>query len=176
MERKFLSCFLLIFIMAGSLQPAIGQTEAPRMNKNHLGLELGGVLMFYSLNYERTLLANDYHKILGRIGVGYFPTLFDVEAASQSVFIPYGAYYLLGKKHHLELGLNARTGFYLKKPEDGSSAIFRGISPSVGYRFHNFTKKSLFFSFGYALIRDYDEEEDEWEVWNWFKLSIGYSF
>jgi len=167
-------CLLATFI-AGSLQPLLGQ-EAERKNRNSLGLEIGGVLMLYSLNYERTLLATNYQKIHGRIGVGYFPNFLTSEASEQSVFIPYGVYYLLGKKHHLELGLNARTGFYLKEPTDNSSAIFRAISPSVGYRYQNFSKKSLFFSLGYAYIRQHDEELDEFDVWHWFKLGLGFSF
>ncbi len=155
---------------------ASGQTSSASsgMFKNHITLEIGALTGIGSINYERMILGNERQKMLGRLGFSYLPYTVDDEPTTGTFILPFGMYYLLGKKHHLETGLNFAVGVTINDIED-ERYFYSRFSPSLAYRFENFLKRSMFYSIGVAPVI-YDDEDEGVIIEPWIKLGIGYSF
>jgi hypothetical protein len=169
--------FALVMVLMPGMQTIVfGQTEtgSSRIYKNHISLEIGALTGIGSLNYERMVWGNESNKMLGRIGFSYLPYTVDDEQATGTFILPFGVYYLLGKKHHLETGLNFAVGVTINDIED-AKYFYRRFSPSISYRFENFQKRSMFCSIGLAPVL-YDDEDEGLVFEPWIKLGIGYSF
>ncbi len=151
-------------------------TDVQGMRRNHVGVELGGVMQLYGMSFERMTLGNMYHKLNVRLGTSYMPFEDYWESGDKALFVSLGLNYLWGEVHHLEVGINARTGFYFQEPENDSSEILRALSPSIGYRFEDFTKRSPYISVSFSPLYHYDHDALSWEFKPWARLGIGYSF
>jgi len=176
MKKEIFICILSAALMLGCYNNAKGQTEAEtsRMFKNHITLEIGALTGIGSLNYERMVWGNESNKMLGRIGFSYLPYTVDDEQATGTFILPFGVYYLLGKKHHLEAGLSFAVGVTINDIED-EKYFYRRFSPSISYRVENFYKRSMFFSLGVAPVL-YNDEDEGLVFEPWIKIGFGYSF
>jgi hypothetical protein len=167
---------IVLMFATGKVMNAQSWLDVQGMRRNHIGVELGGVLQLYGITFERMTLGNMYHKLNVRLGISYLPFEDFWESADKAMFVAYGLNYLWGEVHHLEVGINGRTGFYFQEPENGSLAIFRAFSPSIGYRFEDFTKKSIYISVSFSPVYQHNNEAIAWEFKPWGRLGIGYSF
>lgn len=153
------------------------------LSKNHLSFELGGAGIVGSLNYERLIKMKSNNKLLSRVGLSYIPDILNDNKGVIS--LPFGLYYLIGIKHHLELGINNTIVWWnFKGNADESkfadikiqrgSSIYYYVMPSIGYRFENFHQKSMFFSLAYSPIISFYKGDLVFN--NWAKIGIGFSF
>ncbi len=131
--KKFLLLFLFAFIIIGA---ANAQSIPTSVQKNTVFLELGGNGVYYSLNYDRILLAKTNWKLVGRVGAMYH-THFAQRAA-----IPLELSYLRGRKnHHLEFGLGVTPlyEFFQRVERDQNQALLINTallySSRIGYRY-----------------------------------------
>lgn len=153
------------------------------LRKNHLSFELGGAGIAGSINYERLIKMNSDNKLLSRVGLLYVPGSINYDMGV--ILLPFGLYYLIGIKHHLELGLNNTISWsnYNGKPTESrfsdikiprGSTISYFVVPSIGYRFEEFYRKSVFYSLAYSPIIDF--YKGGYGFHHWVKIVIGYSF
>lgn len=153
------------------------------LSKNHLSFELGGAGILGSINYERLIKLNSNNKLLSRVGLSYIPDI--LNDAKGTISLPFGLYYLIGIKHHLELGINNTISWYnfngnpdeskfLNMEIPRESSILYYLMPSIGYRYENFYTKSVFFSLAYSPIIYFREGNIEFR--NWAKIGVGFSF
>lgn len=151
--------------------------------KNHLSFELGGAGIVGSLNYERLIKMKSNNKLLSRVGLSYLPDILNHNKGIIS--LPFGLYYLIGIKHHLELGLNNTISWwnFNGNPDERSfsgvkiprgSSISYYVMPSIGYRFEDFYRKSVFYSLAYSPLIDFYEGGPGFN--HWVKIGIGFSF
>ena len=153
------------------------------LSKNHLSFELGGAGILGSINYERLIKMNSSNKLLSRVGLSYVPDVLNND--NGVISLPFGLYYLIGIKHHLELGINNTISWYnFKGNSDKSKFLDMEIStgnsinyylmPSIGYRYENFYQKSVFFSLAYSPIFYFNRGNLGFN--NWAKVGVGFSF
>lgn len=153
------------------------------LSKNHLSFELGGAGIAGSFNYERLIKMKSNNKLLSRVGLSYIPG--SINYNKGIISLPFGLYYLIGIKHHLELGLNNSIAWWnIKGNTDESkiagikiaegSSMFYYVMPSIGYRFEDFYRKSVFYSLAYSPIIDFSKGGPGFL--NWVKIGIGFSF
>ncbi len=153
------------------------------LSKNHLSLELGGAGIAGSINYERLIKMKANYKLLSRVGLLYIPD--NLNYNKGIIALPFGLYYLIGIKHHLELGLNNTISWWnfngnpdvrrfsdIKIPRE--STIDYYVIPSIGYRFEDFYRKSVFYSLAYSPIISFYKGGLGYH--HWVKIGIGYSF
>jgi hypothetical protein len=136
------------------------------LNKNHLSFELGGAGAIGSINYEYLLHAESNTKVLVRDGISHLPLSLKDKPIWGTPLLPFGFYYMIGVKHYLELGINNTIGYTI---DDNNWHYY--IMPSIGYRFENFTKKSVYFSIAYSPGINFVNK-----FINWAKIEIGFSF
>jgi len=132
---------LLLPFSSFSQQPAKAtdfKDKKREIDKNNAYLELGGSAYFYSLNYERLLIASKYFAFFGRGGMEY---LF-IRGTDKIIHFPLSINMLIGKKHSfLEMGAGALfrldfsgeamgEGYFISNPP---TRIF--FTPCIGYRF-----------------------------------------
>jgi|ERR1035437_1342382 hypothetical protein len=142
------------------------------INKNNISIELGGVGVIGSINYER-LIKVTKNKLLFRVGVSYLPLTVNNKPAFGTPILPFGLYYLIGNKHNLELGLNNSLGYTFGDNTNNHKFNYL-LMPSIGYRFENFMKKSINFSFAYSPCMNISNKSFVFQ--NWIKISFGYAF
>jgi len=153
------------------------------LSKNHLSFELGGAGILSSVNYERLIQMNSTNKLLSRIGLSYIPDILNND--NGIISLPFGLYYLIGNKHHLELGINNIISWYNFKGNSDKneylgmeistgSSINDYLMPSIGYRYENFYKKSVFFSVAYSPLIYFNQGIPGFS--NWAKIGVGFSF
>jgi hypothetical protein len=158
--------------------------NSQHLNKNHLSVELGGAGVLGSINYERLVKAKS-NKLLLRVGLSYLPLTVNNKKALGTPILPFGLYYLIGDKHHLELGLNNTFGYTVDNITNKNELKYF-LMPSVGYRFENFFKKSVYFSIAYSPVfafEDYSKcvncikaDSNTGQFQNWAKIAVGYNF
>jgi len=141
--------------------------------KNQLSIELGGAGGIGSLNFERLIHVKANNKILFRVGLSYLPLTVNSKHAFGSPILPFGFYYLIGIKHHLELGLNNTLAYTIDNISNKNEFHYL-LMPSIGYRFENFYKKSIYFAFAYSPCLSFNK--DNLKFSNWLKIGIGHSF
>jgi len=141
--------------------------------KNQLSIELGGAGGIGSLNFERLINVKSNNKVLFRVGLSYLPLTVNNKRAFWTPILPFGFYYLNGIKHHLELGLNNSLAFTIDNISNKKEFHYI-LMPSIGYRFENFYKKSIYFAFAYSLVLSFNK--DNLRFGNWLKIEVGHSF
>ena len=170
MKTLFFTLVILLAPVTLYGQCYVGGT---RYNKHHISLEVGGAGGLGSINYEHTLLANPENFLLFRLGLSYTPLTVNGRHAIGTPVMPIGLYYLYGNKHHFELGLNNTFGYTFDNISDDNEFTYM-LVPSIGYRFEDFKKKSLFFSVAYSPV--IFENNNKINFQNWGKLGVGYAF
>jgi len=141
--------------------------------KNHFSIELGGVGGIGSLNFERLINVKSINKVLFRVGLSYLPLIVNSKPAFGTPILPFGFYYLIGIKDHLELGLNNSLAYTIDNISNKNEFHYI-LMPSIGYRFENFYKKSIYFAFAYSLVLSFNK--DNLRFGNWLKIEVGHSF
>ncbi len=157
------------------------QSDSLKLNKNHLSLEIAGVGVYGSVNYERLILANSYNKLIFRVGFSYIPSFYNNKTDIGTPLIPLGAYYLIcikKTKHHIVFGLSNSVGYTFSKYDKSDDSFHYLLSPSIGYRYENFFKKSFFFNIDYSPVFYYSQVKQDSKGFNknWGQAGIGYSF
>mgnify|MGYP001596852598 CR=1 FL=1 len=135
----FLFLFLPFFSFSQEINKANAFKDKKRvLDKNNVYLELLGSGYYYSINYERLIVASKAVAFFGRGGIEY---LF-FKGMDKVVHFPLAVNMLIGKKKHfLEMGAGALLrldfsgdavgdGYYLTTPP--TRIIF---TPVLGYRF-----------------------------------------
>ncbi len=163
---------VLIIILAQVILLAQDAQTNQHLNKNHLSIELGGAGAVGSINYERLIKARS-SKLLLRVGLSYLPLKVNNKQAFGTPILPFGVYYLIGIRHHIEFGLNNSFGYTVDNISNKNELKYLLI-PSVGYRFENFFKKSIYVSIGYSPAFSF--ERGDLQFGNWAKIGVGYSF
>lgn len=132
---------LVFFVTTNSATAQNLAVGAEKGTNNHvMYIEIGGTGYYYTVNYERLLLAKKKVALFARVGFEYIP----FGGADRLIHFPIGANFTYGvRKHRLEAGMAGLfridfspgvgfgEGFYLTNPP---TRIF--LCPSVGYRFH----------------------------------------
>ncbi len=179
--RNLIIC--LIFVLIQSHVSGQDLKNDSTISKNSFSVELGGAGLIGSLNYEHLIKKASNNKLLFRAGFSYIMPPIDDK---HSFLLPFGLYYLIGIKHHIELGLNntilwsqfpgATNGDNINIPKANCWDYF--IMPSVGYRFENFNQKNIYFSIAYspAIFPYFDKNNFKIDFNSWAKIGIGYSF
>lgn len=131
MKKGFIIGYASLIMALSSQYLASGQTgsASSQMFKNHITLEIAALTGIGSINYERMILGNERQNMLGRLGFSYLPYTVNDEPTTGTFLLPFGMYYLLGKKHHLETGLNFALGVTINDIED-EKYFYSRVSPS----------------------------------------------
>ena len=123
---------LLILLMAGAPQSALGQ--APVTARNAFYLELLGNGFLYSLNYDRLLT----DQISGRVGFMFLGAASDTSAAALAA-APIMVNYLVGQGNsHFEAGIGVTLlSGGIENVEDFEDEDFNGAigTATLGYRY-----------------------------------------
>ncbi|MCX2740232.1 hypothetical protein [Pontibacter anaerobius] len=171
---------LLFAISFLAFSPAMAQQAEGK--RNSFFLELGGNGGFYSLNYDRILMASGGWSLAGRMGAMYYGTDSGGMEAGRSVWLaaPLEVSWLRGRRNHrLELGLGV-TPLYQEYPEEGSSQEKElRLLPvgRVGYRFQR-AEGGMFYKAGFTPMAQFNHEEaslGRGVFLPWFGLAVGYT-
>jgi hypothetical protein len=173
---RIIKIILLVFVCI------IQANAQEKPAKNSLSLMLGGSGMIFSMNYERVLISSENQKLQAKIGVGYFPLYVNGEAKFGTLNKILGAGYLYSfGKHHIEAGLSNifTETFDESVAGDDFSQVNYILSPSLGYRFQNFTKNSIFYQVGYSPLLSFGGigvEPQKVYYKHYFYLGVGFGF
>lgn len=124
------------------------------IRKNNFNLELGGVGIIYSVNYERIVFNKNMHNISGSIGF---------ERITTSNMYVLQADYFYGKKHALDIGIA-----YWINPAAESKFI-----PRIGYRYQ--ADSGFLFKIGFTPLINVDYYNNI-PVLPYGGVAIGWSF
>jgi hypothetical protein len=142
--------------------------------KNAAYFSFGGPAIYYSLNYERTLVAKEKYSLGVKAGFG---TNFSPVAFPDEFSIPLGVHFLYGKnKGHLDVSLNI-TNYFLQQYDYDSGAYSKELHllyvPSIAYRFQK-PEGGLMFRAGLSSIININPVTDSFVPW--IDLSVGWAF
>ncbi len=161
-------------IYIGTENDVQNNLENKTFKKNSVYFELFGNGLIYSLGYERILWSKDIHKLSTAIGFSYQPP-FTHDGSDTYYFIPSEINYLIGKKHHFELGLGITFPLHQKNvshiSDIGYVLFFR-----IGYRYQKEEGGELF-RIGFTPFKAIEPSS----TWNlpvipWGGITIGWAF
>lgn len=144
---------LLCFIIFSTCFQTITAQDKPV--KNSLSLGLGGAGMTLSVNYGRIIRTSGNHKLEAKIGTGYFPLYVNDKATFGTLnkLLGLGYLYSVGNHHFESTLINCFSETFDESvANDKFSKVSYTLSPSVGYRYQNFTKRSIFLQAGYSPL------------------------
>ena len=170
-----------IFLFFALITVYVIDAQEP-VKKNSAYLELGGAGMTFSVNYQRLFYQFSGNKLEARIGVGYFPLYVNNNPVFGTLNKLLGINYLhsLGN-HHAEASFTtciAET-FDESVARDKFSKTSYIFSPSLGYRYQNFSKNSIVLKAAWApMVSFYGISPETKKIFfkNYILLGIGYSF
>jgi len=148
--------------------------ENKTLRKNSIYFELFGNGLIYSLGYERIIWSKDIHKLSTAIGFSYQPP-FTHDGSDTYYFIPSEINYLIGKKHHFELGLGITFPLHQKNVRHISDIGYVLFS-RIGYRYQKEEGGELF-RIGFTPFKAIDPSP----YWNfpimpWGGITAGWTF
>jgi hypothetical protein len=159
----------LLLIVSSNL---IGQVESPPTSiSNQVFLEVGGLGVYGSVNYERFILKN---KNVGvRAGLSTYNFVDFNGNFNPDLVLPYGVSYFKGNRYKLEVGIGQTVTSVVTIDEEswGPKRTYRVHGNfTIGFRYQK-KEKGLIFRCAYSpMIQDYSKYK------NWALISIGYGF
>ena len=167
--KYFFFCFIFLF------QKNILAQEIS--SKNTVYIEIGGNSLFYSINYDRNLVAfKNNNKLGARIGVGgtlgYNDYLWDDDLYLGFYNFPLEVYYLIGEnKHFLDIGIGIAPSISGTPFKENQYHTDRFIN--LSYRFQK-SEGGFFFRTG-LLVQSYNIYGYT-GPFPWGRIAVGYSF
>ncbi len=150
------------------------------LSKKSLFVELGGVGIATSVNYEQNIWMKSKHSLSVRAGLGYFPLILNTKLSAGTYSAILGANFNRHfNNHSLTMGIsNAFTSTFAKGISDDFNTVTFShlIIPNLGYRYQKPEKHKLFAGIGYSPIISYDGlsiENRLFQFKNHFYLSVG---
>lgn len=176
---------ILTFILAATLLAANAQQNLLPVKRSTIFVELAGNGLFYSINYDRLLIAKPAWRLAGRAGMMYYRSGKSDSESTYGLWVatPLELSYLRGKKNHfLELGLGL-TPLLQNAYEIPSNheVKFWEVVPTarIGYRYQR-RVGGIFYKVGFTPIAGLPSNKsyyyrDKTVFTPWFGLAIGYT-
>lgn len=166
----YVACFFLVSVTCANAQL---HSDSLKPRQCAVYLEIGGAGGYGSLNFERGVFRHKLHSFSLRAGFGVYYLKDYLGAFNPDVVVPILAYYCIGKRHCLELGLGQVVTSIIQnnretyRPQRNWALM---STASAGYRYQPHPK-------GFLLRVTYQPLFDfKTDLRHWGGLSLGYAF